>query len=99
MVDVWLIIITVVIAIIMLAFDIYILALYCHPDDFNFWAGWISKIVVIAASIIIWGFVLVLPLDIANARGQGSGFNMDLLYEIMFILYFVFVVFILPLTM
>jgi LMBR1 domain-containing protein 1 len=99
MVDVWLIIVTIVIGLLMLAINIYLFAMYCHPDDLTFGAGWIAKIIVILGSAVVWGFVLVLPLDVANSRGAGGGFNMDAFYMIMFILYFVFLVFVIPLTL
>jgi LMBR1 domain-containing protein 1 len=99
MVDAWLIIVTIVIGLLMLAINIYLFAIYCHPDDLTFGAGWFAKIVVILGSAVVWSFVLVLPLDVANSRGAGGGFNMDLFYMIMFILYFVFLIFIVPFTL
>ena len=99
MVDAWLIIVTVVVGVLMLGINIYTFVLYCHPDDLSSGAGWFSKIIVLLGSAVIWAFVLTLPLDVANSRGDGGGFNMGLFYQIMFILYFVFLVFLLPLTL
>ena len=99
MVDAWLIIVTIVVGVVMLAVNIYLFAIYCHPDDLSSGAGWFAKIVVVLASAVVWAFVLILPLDVANSRGEGGGFNMDLFYQIMFILYFVFLVFVLPVTL
>jgi LMBR1 domain-containing protein 1 len=48
------------------------------------------------ASTVLWAFVLLLPLDIANSRGEGSGFNIQTAYVILFIIYLCFLVFILP---
>lgn len=99
MVDAWLIVVTVLTAAVMLALTVYVFYLYCHPDDNTFVMGWVAKVVVIAALAIVWGFILLLPLDVANSRGVGGGLNMDLAYQLMFILTFCFVGFVLPYTL
>lgn len=73
--------------------------MYSHPDDNKDWIGWLGRIIIIAGSCIVLGLVLLLPLDIANSRGTGGGMNIDLLYEILLILYFIFLVFLIPYTM
>lgn len=99
MVSAWLIVITVLTAVLMLGVTIYVFYLYCHPDDNTFVLAWVAKLVVIAAFAVIWGFILLLPLDVANSRGLGGGLNMDLAYQLMFIIVFCFVGFILPYTL
>lgn len=96
MADAWLIILSVVTALLILAATVYIFFLFCHPDDNSYGAGWVAKGVVILAMAIVWGFVMLLPLDVANSRGEGGGLNMDLAYQIILIAYFVMMVAILP---
>lgn len=99
MVSAWLIIVTIVVGLVMLAVNIYLFILYCHPDDLSFGAGWFAKIMFMLGSIVSWGFVLILPLDIANSRGTGGGLNIELMYQIFFMLYLAFLVVLLPITL
>lgn len=93
------IIVTIVAAVMMLLVNIYMFVIYSHPDDLKNASGWFSRIVIIAGSALAWALILVLPLDVANSRGTGGGFNMELFYQILFIVYFAFIVFILPFTL
>jgi hypothetical protein len=43
-----------------------------------------------------WAQVLMLPLDVANARGMGGGIRMDLFWIIIYIATGVFILFIIP---
>lgn len=99
MVDTWLVIVTVISIILMLAINIYLFIMYSHPDDMKSASGWFSRIVIILGSALGWGLILLLPLDVANSRGDGGGFNMELFYQIMFIVYFVFIIVIAPYTL
>ena len=53
---------------------------------------------MIAGSSISWLMILILPLDVANSRGDGGGLNMEVLYKILFILWLVWLVVIIPMT-
>lgn len=99
MVDAWLIILAVGSIVIMVGLSIYLFFLYCSPDDNSYGMGWVAKAIVIFANVVIWSFIMVIPLDVANSRGAGGGINMDLLYMILFIIYFVMIVFVLPFTL
>ncbi len=99
MVDTWMIIFTVVVCVLMLAVTIYLFILYSHPDDKYFGMAWWARIVIVSGYFIVWAFILLLPLDVANSRGEGGNFNMEFLYQLMFILYFVYIVAILPMTL
>ena len=99
MVDAWLIILTIVVTIIMIGLNIYLFAMYCHPDDLSSGTAWWSRIIVIIGSAIAWGFILLIPLDVANSRGDGGGMNINLFYIIMFAVYFIYLVFVLPMTL
>lgn len=99
MVDAWLIVVIVITGIVMLALNIYLFIIYCHPDDLNFGAGWFAKVMFLLGSAVSWGFLLIMPLDIANSRGTGGNLNMQLMYMIFFILFLVFLVVLLPITL
>lgn len=99
MVDAWLIVVTVISIILMLAINIYLFIMYSHPDDLKSASSWFSRIIIIFGSALGWGLILLLPLDVANSRGDGGGFNMELFYQILFIIYFAFIVFIAPITL
>lgn len=96
MVDVWLIIVTIVCFLLMVALNIFMLFYYLHPDDKGFINGCFEKLMIVLASTVLWAFVLLLPLDIANSRGDGSGFNIETTYVILFIIYLIFLVIVLP---
>ena len=98
MVDPWLLILTLVGTVLVFAINIYLFVLYSHPDDNKDLIGWIGWIIVITGSAILFGLILVIPLDIANSRGSGGGLNMDAFYQLLLILNFLFVVFLIPVT-
>ncbi|KND02519.1 uncharacterized protein SPPG_02978 [Spizellomyces punctatus DAOM BR117] len=68
MVDVVLIITVVVFAILVILASIYFLAYFQHPDDK--WVAWFPKIVVIIGLSLACYNVFLLPLDVANQKGQ-----------------------------
>jgi hypothetical protein len=78
--DVWLIILTIIGSILILVVNIYLFFMYSHPADNKDVVGWMGRVVVIAGSCLVLGMVLLLPLDIANARGSGGGINTALLW-------------------
>lgn len=98
MIDIWLLILTIVCAVLMIFINIYLFVLYSHPDDNKDLVGWIGRIIVIAGSCVIWGLVLLLPLDVANSRGEGGGFNMEVFYQIMLLCHFIFLIVLIPIT-
>ena len=99
MVDAWLIIITIIVTLVMLALNVYLFIIYCHPDDISFGAGWFAKIVFLLGSALSWGFILILPLDIANSRGGGGGLNIGLMYTIFFMLFLIFLIVLMPIAL
>ena len=96
MVDVWLIIVTIVCFLLMVILNIFTMLYYLHPDDKGFINGCFEKVIIVVGSTVLWAFVLLLPLDIANSRGDGSGFNIETVYVILFIIYLCFLVILLP---
>lgn len=67
------IVLIVVFIIILLAVNIYLLALYCHPDD----KGWgnvvYCKILVVAGLTLCQAQALMVPLDVANESSLITG--------------------------
>lgn len=96
MIDVWLLVVTIICFVIMVILNLYILAVYIHPDDKGFLNGFFEKLIILLASCVLWAFILLLPLDIANSRGYGAGFNIDTVFQILFVIYLVFLVCLLP---
>ena len=96
MLDIWLIIVTIVCFLLMLVLNIFVMFYYLHPDDKGFINGCFEKMTIIMGSTLLWAFVLLLPLDIANSRGEGSGFNIQTAYVILFVIYLVFLIILLP---
>ncbi|KAI8909343.1 LMBR1-like membrane protein-domain-containing protein [Powellomyces hirtus] len=68
MVDVILIITVVVFAILVLIAAIYFVAYFQHPDDK--WVAWFPKVVVILGLSVACYNIFLLPLDVANQKGQ-----------------------------
>lgn len=94
--DIFLLIATILVAVIIVAVNTYLLAIYIHPDDRGFGASLFPKILVVFGLTLSWGMVLMLPLDVANSQGTGGGLNMDLFWEIVIILTAVILVILIP---
>ena len=45
---------------------------------------------------LAFGQVLALPLDVSNARGQGAGFRVDILWQIIYMIVAIYVFFLVP---
>ena len=60
----WLIIICVVLALIVIGVTTYIMCIYSSPHDKN--QAWVPKIVVVLSFSLACFAVLLLPLDVAN---------------------------------
>ncbi|CAD8181779.1 unnamed protein product [Paramecium octaurelia] len=67
--DVFLIIISCIIAVLLLGINIYILALYCHPSDSGFGASLFCKILVVLGFTLAWGQILLVSADISASKG------------------------------
>ena len=81
MVDAWLLILTIIGVFIMIAVNLYLFFIYSHPaEDNKSRVLWFARIVVISGSAIIFSFILLLPLDVANARGSGGGLDTEFIY-------------------
>ena len=97
--DAWLIILSIVMSVVMLAVNIYLFVIYCHPDDLKMGVAWFAKIIIIFGYFLCTAFLLLIPLDISNSRGLGGGLTLEALYQIMFLVVIVFTVFVVPYTL
>ncbi|KAJ3296794.1 hypothetical protein HK104_001210 [Borealophlyctis nickersoniae] len=70
MADVVLIVTAVVFAILVILAAIYFLVYFQHPDDK--WVAWFPKIVVVLGLTLACYNIFLLPLDVANQKGQLS---------------------------
>jgi len=66
MTDIFLIVITSILAAGLVALNIYLLIYYSHPDDKTNCTAWFAKVFVVIGMTLSWMQVLMLPLDVAN---------------------------------
>jgi len=94
MTDPWLVVVTVIITLVIIAASIYILVYFSHPEDKN--VAWFPKIVVVLGLSLAAFSILMLPLDVANTHGAGGGFPMDELWLAIYIIIAAMVVVVIP---
>eukprot|EP00164_Ancoracysta_twista_P001856 GFYU01002440.1.p1 GENE.GFYU01002440.1~~GFYU01002440.1.p1 ORF type:complete len:480 (-),score=160.37 GFYU01002440.1:238-1677(-) len=92
----WLIIVAIVMTALVFIANLYILAYYQDPDDYNV-AIW-PKIVVVFSLTTIMLSVLVLPFDVAN-RGSGNSLDTKLLWEFVFMIASILLIFVIPFSL
>ncbi|ETW07913.1 hypothetical protein H310_02320 [Aphanomyces invadans] len=100
----FLIVVVVIMAVVFLAANFYILVYFQHPDDKN--TAYLPKFLVVIGFLLAEACVLLLPLDVANnstAIGCSAGWNpacgnldMETLWLIVFMSIAVFLVVLLP---
>jgi len=83
--DALLLVFIIIISILLLLVNVYILAVYIHPDDKGFGNSIFPKIIIVLGLSLAWGQMFMVPLDVANSRGDGGGINMDLFWKIILI--------------
>ncbi|KAL4484994.1 hypothetical protein ABPG74_020171 [Tetrahymena malaccensis] len=94
--DIFLLIMTIIIGVLLIFCNLYILGVYCHPEDKGFGANAYCKLIVIVGFTLSWGQVLMVPLDVSNSRGYGGGFDMMTVWYVIYIIVLVFISFIIP---
>jgi LMBR1 domain-containing protein 1 len=94
--DVFLLIVTIVIAILLLYANIYWFILYSHPEEKGIAQKIGYKILIISAMTLCWAQILVLPLDVSNSRGTGGQMNMNIFWKIIYVLVFLYISVIIP---
>lgn len=93
--DAFLIVVTVLLFLLLAYISIYLLALYCHPQDAGFGASLFCKLLVVLGFIFTWSQILLLTIDISNSRYQ-SGLDMYLAWTIFYVSMFVLLVVLIP---
>lgn len=96
MIDIFMLVMVIVLGIIIIVVNIYLLAYYCSENDNEHGSGVIMKIIAILGMFIGLGQICLLPIDVANTRGSGGEFRMDLIWKITYIVIVAFVFIILP---
>lgn len=71
--NVLLIILAVIFVFILIAINIYLLALYVHTDDKGFGTALYCKILVVLGLTLCQAQALLIPLDVANNSAQDPG--------------------------
>ena len=98
MIDIFMLVMVIVLALVIIIINIYLLAYYCAEDDNEFGAGTFAKIIAVLGMFIGLGQICLLPLDVANTRGEGGDFRMDIIWKVAYIVIGVFIFIIIPLT-
>ena len=98
MIDIFMLIMVIVLAVVIIIVNIYLLAYYCAEDDNEFGSGIFAKIIAVVGMFVGLGQICLLPLDVANTRGDGGDFRMDLIWKITYIAIVCFAFFIIPLA-
>lgn len=70
MVDIFLIVVTLVIFILLVIVGVYLLVHFSHPDDKS--DAYFPKFVVLLGFVLAGSVVLALPLDVANREGYAG---------------------------
>jgi len=92
-----LIALAIIFSLILLAINIYILALYVHTDDKGFGTAVFPKLLVILGLTLCQAQALMVPLDVANFSAlDTNGINMKGFWYFLYIIIIVFVCLLLP---
>ncbi|OMJ74061.1 hypothetical protein SteCoe_27114 [Stentor coeruleus] len=97
--DIFLIVITCVVALLLFLSTFYGLIYFLDPAEKGFADSWFLKLIVMCAIMLAWAQVLSLPLDVANSHGGVGSLNIDILWQILYLAIFCFVTVILPTSM
>jgi LMBR1 domain-containing protein 1 len=79
--------------------NIYLLIYYSHPDDQGFGDSIYPKIIVVLGLTLAFAQILILPLDVSNARGDGADFRVDIFWQIVLIAVACYIVFLAPFSL
>ena len=97
--DIFLIVITIIITLLLLASNFYGMIYFLDPAEKGFADSWFFKVIVMVSMMLAWGQVLALPLDVANSHGGVGNLQIDILWQILYLSIFCFVTVILPTAM
>jgi LMBR1 domain-containing protein 1 len=93
--DSWLIILIIIFSVVMVLVNSYLMIIYIHPDDKGVGNSVYYKILVVLGMSVCFGLILMMPLDVSNARHNG-GLNMKDFWLAMYVIVFIMIVFLLP---
>ena len=93
--DGWLILLTIVFTCVVILVNIYLMIVYIHPDDKGIGNSVFYKVLVVLGLTTCFGLILLLPLDVSNARTNG-GLDITTFWLTLYVIVFVLVVFLLP---
>lgn len=95
--QIFLIIFSGVIGLILLLLNIYILTLYLHPDDKGIQTSLYAKIIIIVGLTICQAQALLVPLDVAlQANIRSDTFKMGIFWQFLYIALLVFICILIP---
>lgn len=93
----YLIVLIIVMAIILLAINIYLLILYIHPDDKGWGNAIYCKVLVILGLTLCQSQALMVPLDVANQSAIiPGGIDMRAFWFFLYIIILFFVAVLIP---
>jgi len=102
--DIFLVVTTCIILVVLGVVGVYLLVHFSHPDDKN--EAYLPKAVVLFGFVLASAMVLLLPLDVVNKEGYAGcdgydtklcgGMNMSLFWDIMYILVLVWLIVLIP---
>jgi len=84
MVDAFLIVTAIVMAGLILLGVLLLVVTFGHPDDKQ--DAKFPKLIVVIGLWMAFASILVLPYDVANARGSGGGLRVDILWQVVYII-------------
>lgn len=92
-----LIALAIIFVIILLAINIYLLALYVHSDDKGFGTALYCKILVVFGLTLCQAQALLVPLDVANASAiDQNGIDMKGFWYFIYATVIIFICFLMP---
>jgi hypothetical protein len=95
-----LIALAIIFVIILLAINIYLLALYIHSDDRGFGTALYCKILVIFGLTLCQAQALMVPLDVANASAlDPTGIDMKSFWYFVYSTVLIFICLLMPFAM
>ena len=95
-----LIALAVIFVFILLAINIYLLALYVHTDDKGFGTALYCKVLVVLGLTLCQAQALMVPLDVANVSAlDSSGIDMKNFWYFLYVVIIIFVCLLLPFAM
>ena len=95
--NVVLIILAIIFVLILLAINIYILALYVHNDDKGWGSALYCKVLVVIGLTLCQAQALLVPLDVANNSAQNDyGIDMKGFWLFLYMVVLIFITLLLP---